>query len=268
MIVLSPISAQNLDEAFNISAQAFGISGHLQSVPQKVFTELFYASPDNWTMLLVNHNPAALVAVMDYPDFIYVGYMVVLPSHQRQGLGKLLMESIIEKYASKKNILLDASVKGFSLYEKIGFKIVDRAFIFSLDRLGILQNCPDSEITIEEMRIHHLIEIRVLDQKIFGTERFPIIEHFLKLFSDRAFVSINRKQQITGYFIAQWNALGPFVAIDIASAQQLLQKASVLSFSGTPTVIIPEKNVTGSNLLATVGRQVRHCTHMAYNGST
>jgi len=68
-----------------------------------------------------------------YDQFSYVGMIGILPTFQRHGIGKAIMEHILTWLQRRGNrtVLLDASDAGKPLYENMGFISDDRVSEFS-----------------------------------------------------------------------------------------------------------------------------------------
>ncbi|WP_229239776.1 GNAT family N-acetyltransferase [Echinicola soli] len=61
-------------------------------------------------------------AISDGYLVVYFPHLLVLPSHQCKGIGRKIMERMLEKYAGFHMQMLTAEVDAVSFYEKIGFE--------------------------------------------------------------------------------------------------------------------------------------------------
>lgn len=79
---------------------------------------------------LANYNALATECFpwAAYPNLWYLSVLAVHPQRQRQGIGRSLVQWGLEKARQEElPVGLEASVKGTSLYEKLGFRTVNEA---------------------------------------------------------------------------------------------------------------------------------------------
>jgi GNAT superfamily N-acetyltransferase len=60
--------------------------------------------------------------------------MIVLPSHQRQGIGRGILEYLVERSATRTIVSLVATAAGRPLYEAAGFRLESRGSVGMLIR--------------------------------------------------------------------------------------------------------------------------------------
>jgi len=60
-----------------------------------------------------------------------IRYMAVSPSHQRQGIGRALIDALEQqaKKSSHKNIVLHAREPAVGFYEKLGYKVIEKSYL-------------------------------------------------------------------------------------------------------------------------------------------
>ena len=65
--------------------------------------------------------------VGDGASIIYIQDIVVLPDHQRQGIGRGLFEKVVEKYSEvyQKVLITDNTEKTKAFYEELGFSAIE-----------------------------------------------------------------------------------------------------------------------------------------------
>lgn len=60
-------------------------------------------------------------AISDGHLVVYFPHMLVHPRHQRQGVGRQLMQALLSKYASFHQLMLTADGNAIAFYESMGF---------------------------------------------------------------------------------------------------------------------------------------------------
>jgi ribosomal protein S18 acetylase RimI-like enzyme len=193
--------------------------------------ELYFAiQPDGALLVLDNNEPAGMIWVIDYQSFASIGVLGVLPEFQGKGIGRMLMDHA-ENWAKARGIstfILDATVDGAKLYEKLGYRDADTSYRMNL----VQQKSYKVAETLEVVTLNHLPELLEVDRTIFGADRTKVLEVFLKEFGGRAFLS-REQGSVNGFIIAQTSTIGPWVAVNTPVAEQLLQ--AVLNDSGLVT---------------------------------
>jgi GNAT superfamily N-acetyltransferase len=224
--------------------------------------ELYFAIQSDGALLAMHDNEAAgMVWVIDYQTFASIGVLGVLPKFQGQGVGRLLMEQA-ETWAHQRGIsafILDATIDGAKLYEKLGYRDEDTSY-----RMNLVQqkSCKVAE-TIEAATLKDLSELLEFDKIIFGADRKKVLEIFLKEFAGRAFLSRDNQRKMNGFIIAQTSTIGPWVAVNTAVAEHLLQAVLNLGLPEKTRVLLPTANREGLELLERYGfENVRTLRHM------
>lgn len=76
---------------------------------------------------LAEYNTIECFPYADYPDLLLLSTLAVHPDHQRQGIGQKLVEWGLEQASrDRAPVGLEASAKGTSLYEKLGFRTINQ----------------------------------------------------------------------------------------------------------------------------------------------
>ncbi len=211
---------------------------------------------------------AGVVFSLMYPDFAYVGPLGVNPDFQRQGIGFILMERVLEWLDGQgvTRVALDASPRGQSIYERLGFVPFDRVNIFQR-QIGERTFRPP--YGVQRLSLQDLDLVTPADKRIFGTDRSGLLRELVREYSQRAFFLKGEGGNINGYLIAQEKSIGPWIANKKADAESLLRAALSLTFGDGPlTVIVPDDNPEAIPLLQHYGfEKVRALRHMV-KGST
>lgn len=208
-------------------------------------------------------TPVGIVVSLMYPDFAYVGPLGVHPDSQHQGIGFVLMERVLDWLDGQgvKQIALDASPKGQSIYERLGFVPFDRVNIFQRQS-GEPNSQPSPEV--QPLSLQNLDLIVATDKQVFGTDRNRLLSALLEVYSRRSFFLQDGQGNINGYLIAQEKGIGPWVSHKKTNAELLLRAGLSLPFSEGPiTVIVPDENYEATILLEQYGfEKVRELRHM------
>ena len=210
-----------------------------------------------------HETPVGVVFSLMYPDFTYIGPLGVHPDFQRLGIGFVLMEHVLEwlEQQGVMRVVLDASPKGQSIYEKLGFAAFDRVNIFQRQS-GELVSQPPSKV--QHLSLRNLDLITIIDKQAFGTDRSKLLVALLNEYPQRAFCLNDKGGTANGYLIAQEKSIGPWVSKNKEGAELLLKAALSLSFSNGPlTVIVPNDNSDATELLQNYDfERVRLLRHM------
>jgi ribosomal protein S18 acetylase RimI-like enzyme len=259
------IRSATLDDLFtlaSITKEAYGGSALDMDT-----LELYLTLQPDGALLALNDNEAAgMIFVFDYQYFASIGVLGVLPKFQGQGIGRILMEHA-EMWAKSRGVsafILDATVDGAKLYEKLGYRDEDTSYRLNLTQKKVYE-VPAS---VEVVTPNHLAELVDFDTPIFGADRKKVLEVFLKEFAGRAFLARDEQGRLKGFITAQTSTIGPWIAADVATAETLLQAALSLELSDFTRVLLPTANEEGLELLQRYGfENVRTLRHMVKGGS-
>jgi GNAT superfamily N-acetyltransferase len=226
--------------------------------------------PNDWLLALADEAAVGLGGATHYSSFSsfssfsYIGMLGVLPSMQGHGIGRAIMEALLQRVEERgcPTVLLDASNAGIRLYTQLGFVEDDKAVL--LQRDDILQVMPpvyDGTITpIQESELPDLV---AFDAPLFGAARAHVLASYLADDPQRAFAARDTHGTISGFLIAQAGMLGPWMAVNAEVAELLLIHALALPFQKAPGVIIPAMNRPAAKLLQHYGfMQQRALAHM------
>ena len=153
------------------------------------------------------------------PEHGRVGLIVVSPNHQRQGLGRTLMERILED-AKGRSLTLLATEEGRPLYEKLGFRTVER----TQRHVGQYRLPGTGAPGVEDFSPADLAAVLSIDRLGFGPDREPMVRHLLATGTARV---TRDGKDIVGYAISRpfgrGNVIGPIVAVSEAHALTLFK---------------------------------------------
>jgi GNAT superfamily N-acetyltransferase len=254
----------DLEIADSIVRSAFGLSESRIAEICRYFT----VQPDGWFLANIQDEPAAVVGAINYGPFTYLGMMTVRKDLQRQGIGRALLQHMLN-WTQKQGISflrLDASEVGFPLYARFGFSVLDQALLFQLHDQTHSSNYPQH---VRRLRIEDIQALAEFDAPIFGASRAALFRALLTDFPDRAFAVHDKSERMAGYLFAQSRRLGPWAARSPQVAEALLQAAMTLPYDGLPLAIAPKLNLAAADLFERFGFQLKLSNrHMQLGGST
>jgi ribosomal protein S18 acetylase RimI-like enzyme len=257
-ISIRPLLDTDLETADAIARAAF------KSPVSRLEDLRFYRKiqPDGWFLGFQGERVVGMVGATNYEAFAHVGLMAVHPEAQRQGVGLALMQFLLARLEQQQIplVMLDASVMGRPLYEKLGFVPYDDTLIFQRqgDPAGL-----EKPASIQPITTRDLDELAAWDRPVFGADRRKVFQALLEMFPGRAFLRREENGQIAGLLCAQWNRIGPWVMRQPEHAEELLQAALALPYEETISVAVPSGNQAAITLLQKHGfTQVRANRHM------
>ncbi len=134
---------------------------------------------------------ATAIALKYSQRLAWVGLVISDPDYQRRGFAKRLMSHIMDYLSDVESIMLDASVLGYPLYDKMGFKPLYKINAYR----GTPQIFPASA-SVREMTTADLDTVIDMDCEKFGLPR----PHILKwLFETGRGIVATSNGSITGY---------------------------------------------------------------------
>ncbi|HEY1599751.1 MAG TPA: GNAT family N-acetyltransferase [Pirellulales bacterium] len=285
-ITIRPLVEIDLPVADRILQAAFGRN--------QSFVEMLQlngaAQPGNQLVAVRAGQVVGTVGAVNFGQFAYIALMGVDPAQQGRGIARRLMEHVLARLDDHgcPIVLLDATDVGAVLYEKLGFADDSSAYEFEGDNslasnvastLGS-QRGPDSirakdsslstatrNLGVARMTDADLVEVIEFDLPRFGADRGQVLQILLNEFPERAFVCRDVTGQVTGYLFAR-TVLGPWVAANAATAEDLLAVARTLPSPEPLRVLVPRSNHAACDLLARNGlHSIRKLRHMRRGGT-
>ncbi len=162
------------------------------------------------------------VTTVRYEDrFGWIGMMLVDPQRRRQGIGTQLMRQAMEVLRDVETIKLDATPVGREVYLKLGF--ADEYLLHRLQTVVLSDGLMDSSARL--LTPNDWPAIHALDRDVFGADRQAVLEWAQADVPEYAWV-VEGASGIRGYCLGRhgqnFEHLGPVVAEDLATAQQLV----------------------------------------------
>src|SRR5712691_7416587 len=114
-----PFTETELEATDEVVMAAYNV----QHSRKKALRRYLALQPDGSFLAKHNSTVIGFGAAIDYGPFAYIGLMSVHPSVQKQGIGRLLLERLLDWLDERgcATLLLDATPLGAALYERYGF---------------------------------------------------------------------------------------------------------------------------------------------------
>ncbi|NED14810.1 GNAT family N-acetyltransferase [Streptomyces sp. SID9124] len=170
---------------------------------------------------------ASCVVISYGPDMAAVGMLLVAGRHARRGIGRYVMQRVIEA-AGGTPLSLHATSAGRPLYEELGFIPVGRAVRllgpFRPTAASGSQPPGESAVVVRSASAQDLRALVQLDSTVFGLDRTHLLTR-LPTFAGHMRVA-EQDGELIGYVAlspsAENHAVGPLIARDAAVAKRLL----------------------------------------------
>ncbi|WP_406317352.1 GNAT family N-acetyltransferase [Streptomyces sp. NBC_00118] len=178
------------------------------------------------------------------PALSAIGMVLVAERHARRGIGRRLMQYVIEQ-ADTTPLTLHATPYGRPLYEELGFKVTGRA---EMVRGHFAPGGPAPSVATRAATAEDLSAILRLDAEVFGTDRTHVLTR-LPAFGDQLRVAEDGGELIG--FAAAWpnmdtHVIGPLIARDTEAAKALVSSLA----AGTNRPLRTDIDVRHEELLA------------------
>jgi GNAT superfamily N-acetyltransferase len=250
-IDVRPLSGHELDAAVAVLNSA-GLATPRSGL------ELYLAlQPDGYFAAFDGDECVGTVGAMCYDAFAFVGMMAVRPDHQGRGLGRALMEHLLDWLAARGVSLsvLEATAAGAPLYLKLGYVGGHETVVYrrqpGLGHWSAAGAGAGTRTRLLEPR--ELDALLPLDRRCFGADRRVVLTRALERWPRRAFLAHDTAGRALGYALARERGVGPWVAVTFEAAAALFERVGALPYEDGPTVFLPEPNRAGARLLEAAG---------------
>ncbi|GCE14149.1 GNAT family N-acetyltransferase [Tengunoibacter tsumagoiensis] len=260
-ITLRQLSDVDLSIAEAIMQAAYGYS----TPQQRNLARYLSLQPDGWLLACLDQRPVGVGGVINYGSFAYLGSMSVLPTVQRQGIGRALLQAFLnwlDEWGCP-TVLLDASSAGADLYKKFAF--VPEGEVAQWRRQADLSTVELETFSpgITSFQLKDLPAVTAFDAAYFGAGRAAVLAAYLREYPERALIHRTPEGKISGYLIAQKSIIGPWLAENPEDAERLLQSALAFPYTQAPMISAPTENKAATSLLTCYGFQIeRTLLHM------
>ncbi len=260
-----------LDSVDEVIVAAYGLAQGRKSTLQRYLA----LQPDGAFVAEQDGGVVGFGAAIRYATFAYIGLMAVHPGVQKQGIGRLLLEHILNWLDTSgcPTVLLDATPAGAPLYEHAGFVEDDTTIVlrYNGDQTDYghtyavpgEHNKTGTHDCSEVLSSEELPLLFAYDAHYFGSDRAMVLASYWADDPQRVLVTHNGEGQMTGYLIAQSSVLGPWIADTKEDAELLLVGALALSFKTGPGMFVSAANENALGLFEHYGfSQQRTLRHM------
>lgn len=158
-------------------------------------------------------------------DYAAVGMVIVSPSHQRCGIGKILMDTILSD-AGDRRVMLNATQEGTRLYESLGFSPTGSISTHYGELSPDLRSVPD-DFVIRRLQRNDWMSIVRIDREASGMDRTPLLSALCEI--SEGFIA-QSEGRTAGFILPRrfqkGTLLGPVVAEDEQTAIALMSVAA------------------------------------------
>jgi hypothetical protein len=218
-----------------------------------------------WVALYEGHPAGTLTAVLYPPDIVWVGMVLVEENFRQRGIATGLIKSILKPIDDHHSFYLDATSMGEGLYLKVGFE-ADFELV-RMCRSGSRIVARDKKKSAP-LPAADLGRIMLLDQQVFGSNRGFLLSALVRDYPNSVFV-LRDRENVIGFCLGRegriHHQIGPLVASDLVSAQNLLYSALEGLEDQSIILDVPSQHTKWLDLLRSLGFQdQRKFTRMRY----
>jgi len=160
-----------------------------------------------------------------------VGLVIIAPDSQGRGIGRRLMEALLDA-AAPRSVALLATAAGQPLYEKLGFRVVGGNCQHQGEYRGDPGGAAGRDPRIRAAAADDMAALLALDAAAFGERREPALRHLAE--AGRTFV-LAEDGGVTGYAMergfGRGSVVGPIVAASEDDAIALFRAAARPGFA-------------------------------------
>jgi len=184
-----------------------------QSETQKDFEGFLIYNPTGCFVAGAGSEKIGICVATAYRDNGFIGELIIKKEHRGKGYGTQLFDFSIKYLAAKgiKNIYLDGDLAAVPIYEKAGFRKIDRSLRFAGKIPGKKQK------NVRKVTPDDINTICAIDRELFGDDRGFFLRRRFAMYSELCFVSENNNR-INGYLMARPGheviSVGPWVLLE------------------------------------------------------
>lgn len=192
----------------------------------------------DWRLLLENSANVCLIAenngrvigtatAINYSNLeAWIGMVLVDKEYRRQGLGRLLMTSIMDNLKGFRSVKLDATPAGQPVYQKLGF--IEEYLLYRMVCPSFNDIQKTGDHSVETIKKEDLADVIKFDSEIFGVDRTYLVETIRNNYPHKAF-ALKKNGKIEGYILGRdgirFNYIGPVFAQSSGDAILLISRA-------------------------------------------
>lgn len=264
MVRIRPLTLEDIDHADEVARAAFQVKQSFRSR----FRRYLEICPEGWLVAQDGERVVGTVGAISYESFGYVGLLAVEPGQQRRGLGRHLLDAVLQRLADDgiDCAALDASDAGRHLYEREGFLAAGPSVVLALEgqqAKGVAASRPGASgapLVVSALgagSVADQVDVVALDGELFGAPRETALRVLLRQPGTHGWVARSTAGEALGYLFVQEHEqehqLGPWGARTAAAALALFVEAVVALPSRRWRVQLPGDNLAGGELLTSLG---------------
>ena len=197
--------------------------------------------PDGLVVIEFDGQVVGTGCCIAYRDagFGWIGLVATEPAFERRGIGTAITAALSEILAQHGCAsVLDASLKGGPVYERMGFVDHGVTAVMSPGERGLV---AASSTACEPIGADDVEAIAVYDAARFGADRRQLLGALFAQCPDRAVV-VRNGPMITGYAVAQDATLAPVVADDADALEALIAGCAAMPWQVPPRINPPPES--------------------------
>jgi ribosomal protein S18 acetylase RimI-like enzyme len=263
---ITPFTETDIEAVAQVLRLAFKVERDYHTI----LKQHLFLQPEGALVARLGGRVVGFGAATIYGPFSYIALMGTHPEVQRQGVGRLVLDRLVDwiRVRGCHTILLDASAAGQRLYEDSGFEAIDTTVVFRRER--DTGSIPEIHHHVESHPDIDLPAVTGFDTPIFGADRSRFLQYLRSDLPGRFFVSHDHERRVDGYLVAQrTQTLGPWVASNRDAAEKLLSRAmGEIRFENSSEVFVSGSNAAAIQILGNFGfKEQRRLQHMRMGGS-
>ncbi|HUU77143.1 MAG TPA: GNAT family N-acetyltransferase [candidate division Zixibacteria bacterium] len=246
-----------LNEEYEKIAKVFILSFNIKTTDQadleKIIQRIKIIIDEGLTSFSIAEENGEIIGIGGETRYIgssYIGYIGVIPSRRRLGIGSMIFERILVE-ASKSNptVELFANPGVDSIYRRFGFIDEFHTHIFELSSKN---NNEEKNVTILDNTVPQWLY--ELDRKAMGFDRSKLLNYLIK-WKGCSIASFENK----GFAIFDKDNVGPLIATKKEIAFSLL---NMILLSGPKKFVAPERIIADLQIYSP--KKIQSCLKMIY----
>jgi hypothetical protein len=244
-------------EAMDVVMQhAYGVASFRSSIDRFVA-----AQPDGLAVVEEGGAVVGTGCCVAYSSggFGWIGLVATEPAHERRGIATVITEHLADVLAGHGCAsVLDASLKGGPVYERMGFADHGLTAVMSTGDTGII--CPAGVESCASLSSSDAGDIVAYDADRFGATRQALLAKLFEQHPHRTLL-LRRRGRVAGYLVAQEGTLAPVIADDDDALAALIGAVADWEWPMPPRINLPPES-RHRDALAALGfehrRDLRH----------
>jgi len=214
------------------------------------FKKIIQKKITSYYVAVENNEIIGLGGETCYGGVSYIGYIGVIPTYRKRGIGTLIFKRILEEaYKNNPTVDLFSNLGIEDLYRKFGFDDEFYTHILELPKFE-----TEIQLKVETFKSKIPSWIYELDKEAIGFDRSKLLDYLTEE-QETTIVSFERN----GFAICNDGRIGPMIAKNQEAAKQIFD---YLLLSGTKRVIAPERHETF--LEQYQPKKIQTCLKMTY----